>query len=78
MSTTWMLILKYGFVGLFLYLFFYYRIVRGNRQALPLVICLIATMFSSGYGLSGTFVYTGIPLLLLYYYPKLMTNYDER
>ena len=68
MSTTWILILKYGFVGLFLYLLFYYRIARGNRQALPLVICLVATMFSSGYGLSGTFVYTGIPLLLLYYY----------
>lgn len=67
MSTTWMLLLKYGFVGLFLYLLFYYRIVKGNHETIPLVICLVATMFSSGYGLGGTFVYISIPLLLLYY-----------
>lgn len=67
MSTIWMLLLKYGFVGLFLYLLFYYRIVKGNHETIPLVICLVATMFSSGYGLGGTFVYISIPLLLLYY-----------
>lgn len=67
MSTTWKLILIYGIVGLLLYLTFYYKIAKGNRETVPLVVCLIAVMFSSGYGLGLSFVYSGIPLLLLYY-----------
>ena len=67
MSTTWKLILIYGVVGLLLYLTFYYKIAKGNRETVPLVVCLIAVMFSSGYGLGLSFVYSGIPLLLLYY-----------
>lgn len=67
MSTIWMLLLKYGFVGLLLYSLFYYYIIKRNKQTIPLVICLIATMFSSGYGLGGIFVYTSIPLLLMSY-----------
>lgn len=71
MSTTWKLILIYGVVGLFLYLMFYYKLARGNREIIPLVVCLIAVMFSSGYGLGLSFVYSSIPLLLLYYKKQL-------
>ena len=67
LSTTWKLILIYGFIGLFLYLSFYYKLVKGNRETIPLVVCLVAVMFSSGYGIGLSFVYSGIPLLLLYY-----------
>lgn len=67
MSTTWKLILIYGFIGLFLYLLFYYKLARGNRETIPLVVCLVAVMFSSGYGVGASFVYSGIPLLLLNY-----------
>lgn len=67
MSTTWRLILKYGFIGLYLYLLFYYKIIRENRETIPLVACLIVIMFSSGFGVGLSFVYSGIPLLLLCY-----------
>ena len=65
MSTVWMVILKYGFIGLLLYLAFYFNVARLNRETIPLVVCLGAVMFSSGYGFGGTFVYTSIPLLLM-------------
>lgn len=65
-STVWMLILKYGFVGLFLYLFFYYKIGKGSRKTIPLIICLVATMFSSGFGIGINYVYTSAGLLLMY------------
>ena len=65
MSTTWMLILKYGFIGLFLYLMFYYKIARNNRETLPLVVCLFTVMFSSSYGVGMTFIYTSIALLMI-------------
>lgn len=71
MSTTWMIVLKYGFIGLFLYLLVYYKIGRGNREIIPLIICLVATMFSSGYGLGINYVYTSIGLMLMY------SNYQE-
>lgn len=77
MSTIWMLILKYGFVGLFLYMLFYIQIVRKKRESIPLVLCLCVTMFSSAYGLGGTFVYTSIPLLLLYYDKNIKIDYGK-
>lgn len=64
MSTIWLIIFKYGFVGLFLYLLFYYKITRKNSDTLPLVITLIVVMFSSSYGIGTIFTYTTIPLLL--------------
>lgn len=67
MSTAWRLILIYGFIGLYLYLLFYYKIIRENRETIPLVACLIVIMFSSGFGVGLSFVYSGIPLLLLCY-----------
>lgn len=67
MSTAWRLILIYGFIGLYLYLLFYYKIIRENRETIPLVACLIVIMFSSSFGVGLSFVYSGIPLLLLCY-----------
>ena len=66
MSTIWMIILKYGFIGLFLYLLVYYKMLRDNRETIPLIVCLLATMFSSGYGLGINYVYTSTGLLLMY------------
>ena len=64
-STTWLLILIYGFVGLVLYLLFYYRIGKRSRETIPLIACLIATMFSSSYSFTLTFVYTSVSLMLV-------------
>ena len=61
-----MIILKYGFIGLFLYLLVYYKMLRDNRETIPLIVCLLATMFSSGYGLGINYVYTSTGLLLMY------------
>lgn len=78
MSTTWMLILKYGFAGLILYLLFYYKIVKRERKTIPLILCLIATMFSASYGINMTFVYTSIPLLLIMYNKKIEKQRNDK
>lgn len=65
MSTFWMIILKYGIIGLLLYIYFYLKLVQNKRELLPLVSCLIAVMFSASYGVGMTFVYTSIPLLMM-------------
>ena len=65
MSTIWMILLHYGVTGLILYLMFYYRFIKKDRETLPLIVCLIATMFSSGYGIGPNFVYTSILLFMI-------------
>lgn len=67
MSTFWMIILKYGFIGLVLYLLFYINVAFKRRDTIPIVVCMFATMFSSGYGVGSNFVYLSIGLLLMLY-----------
>lgn len=78
MSTIWMIILKYGFMGLVLYFMFYLKIAKEDRKTLPLIVCLIAVMFSSGYGFGGTYIYTSISLMLIFIYNKNKLEYDKK
>lgn len=66
MSTIWQLILLYGLVGLSLYLYIYWKIIKINRMSLPLVVCLVTAMVSSSYALGGGYVFTLIFLLVSY------------
>ena len=59
-STFWLIILHYGVTGMVLYLMFYFRFIKKDRETLLLIACLIATMFSSVYGVGPNFVYTSI------------------
>lgn len=74
MSTFWLLILCYGVVGLILYLYVYWRIVKFNRRTIPLVVCLMAIMFSSGYALGVSYIFTLIVLLV---FPRLKDDRDR-
>lgn len=65
MSTFWLILLHYGVTGMILYLLFYYRFIKIDRATLPLIVCLVATMFSSGYGVGPNFVYTSIILFMI-------------
>lgn len=65
MSTIWMIIFMYGILGLFFYLFFYYKLMRDCKKLIPLVVCLFVVMFSASYGLGMYFVYYSISLILL-------------
>ena len=65
MSTFWFILLHYGVTGMVLYLMFYFRFIKKERETLPLIACLIATMFSSGYGVGPNFVYTSICLFMI-------------
>ena len=67
MSTFWLLILQYGIVGLFLYMNIYYQILRRNKKTIPLVVALLAVMFSSGYSTGIVFIFTLIILLVIVY-----------
>lgn len=70
MSTFWDMILLYGFVGLFLYLFIYYRLFKLSKMIWPLLACLFATMFSDPDGIKGDFVYKLIFMLAIVMYEK--------
>jgi hypothetical protein len=76
MSTFWMMILLYGVIGLVLYLNIYYKLFKSSKATWPLLACLFATLFSSGYGISGTYVFTLILLLVVARNDKYISNYN--
>lgn len=78
MSTIWLMILLYGIVGLLLYLNIYWQLIKQNRICLPLVLCLFATMFSSGYMIGGTFAYTLVALLLIVKNENIINDFKYR
>lgn len=53
MSTFWYMILVYGIIGLLLYLNVYWKLFRKSRLLLPLIVVLLALLFSSGYSLGS-------------------------
>lgn len=65
MSTFWLLFLVYGVVGLLLYLNIYLRLVLRNKIVIPLIACLLVTMFSAAYSIGANFVYTSVAMLLI-------------
>ena len=67
MSTFWYMILVYGIVGLLLYLNVYWKLFRKSRLLLPLIVVLLALLFSSGYSLGSAFMFTTISMLAVVY-----------
>ena len=65
MPTFWDLILRFGIVGLVLYLLIYVKILRLSKKTIPLCIALLSTMFSSGYSIGPLFIQTLIVLLVM-------------
>lgn len=65
MPTFWDLILRFGIVGLILYLSIYVKILRMSKKTIPLCVALLSTMFSSGYSIGPMFVFTLIVLLVM-------------
>lgn len=65
LSTFWEILLLYGIVGLALYLNVYLQILKQNRITLPLVVSLIAVLFSSGYALGVLYIFSMIMLLVI-------------
>lgn len=64
-STFWHMILRYGIVGLVLYLLIYFRIFKMSRETWPLAICLCATMFSDPDMFSNSYCFRLIVLLVI-------------
>lgn len=67
MSTFWYVILVYGIIGLLLYLNVYWKLFRKSRLLLPLIVVLLALLFSSGYSLGSAFMFTTISMLVIAY-----------
>ncbi len=70
-STFWLMILKYGLIGLGLYLFVYWKLVKRSRLTLPLIFSLYTVLFSSGYGVGEVYAFTTIFLLSVVMNKKL-------
>lgn len=67
MSTFWYMTLVYGIIGLLLYLNVYWKLFRKSRLLLPLIVVLLALLFSSGYSLGSAFMFTTISMLVIAY-----------
>lgn len=65
MSTIWYMILCYGIVGLLLYINIHFQVARKSKLTWPLIACLFATMFSSTFRFSGTFIFMMIVLMMI-------------
>ena len=65
MSTLWYMILCYGIVGLVLYLNIYVKVAMKSRITWPLMTCLFATLFSSSYRISSSFIFILILLMVM-------------
>ena len=65
MSTIWYLILRFGIIGLLLYLYIYYTIIRSSRLTIPITTSLIIVMFSSSYTIGSTYIFTLLFILTI-------------
>lgn len=65
MSTFWNILLLYGVVGLTLYLLVYWNLLRSSKQTFPLIMVLIAEMFSAGHSIGTTYIFMLIVLLVI-------------
>lgn len=62
-STFWLVLAKFGILGLLLYLNFYIKIIKINRLLLPYVMVLIIALFSQGFMFSSIFAFQVIFIL---------------
>lgn len=65
LPTFWNLLLLHGIVGVLLYVNIYWFLFKKSRFTRPLLGYLIAVLFSSGYMMGGTWVFTTIILFTL-------------
>lgn len=65
MSTFWQMILRYGIIGLILYIMIYIRLFKMSRTAWPLLICLLATLFSDPDMFSNNYCFRLVILLVI-------------
>lgn len=55
--TFWLMIMRFGVIGLLIYLNIYYRMFRYARHLWPWALCLIAGLFSNPDSVGGTFTF---------------------
>ena len=78
MSTFWFIILRFGIIGILLYLYIYYKVIQSSRLTIPLTTCLLAVMFSSNYSLGGTYLFTLLFLLTICRYEDRILSEIEK
>lgn len=72
--TLWNMILRFGLVGLALYLFIYYKLFINARHLWPWAICLIAGLFSNPDSVGGTFMFC---MSFAYLYGNVYYNAED-
>lgn len=78
MSTVWFMLLRFGAVGLFLYLYIFIAALKKNRQLRPYIVIYIVTMFSNTDTIGGFFAFSCIVVLVfLFKENQLNTNKNE-
>lgn len=55
--TFWFMLIKYGLVGLWIYLQMYYDFYKRDKEILPYILCLVVSWFFQGLALSMVFTF---------------------
>lgn len=64
MSTFWFMLLKFGIIGLLLYLNVYYKLFKQYEELFPLIMCHLSILFSSVVNIGVTFLFALIAMLV--------------
>ena len=55
--TFWFMLIKYGMVGLWIYLLMYYGFYKRDKELLPYLLCLVVSWFFQGLALGMVFTF---------------------
>lgn len=63
MSTFWLVIFRFGIVGLLFYLLIFYKLYRSSKVVRPYIVGLLATIFTGSFFIGPLFVF---PMIVMY------------
>lgn len=75
-SAFWLVLAKFGIIGLFLYLNLYFRLIKSNLKLLPYGLVLIIAMFFQGFMFSAIFAFQAI--FMIAFKQSIPTNFDVK
>lgn len=75
-SAFWLVLAKFGIIGLFLYLNLYFRLIKSNLKLLPYGLVLIIAMFFQGFMFSAIFAFQII--FMIAFKQSIPTNFDVK
>lgn len=62
-SSFWLVIIRFGIIGLIIYLYIFFKIIRNYRDILPFILCIFIQLFSNSDMIGSGFLFQFIFIL---------------